>query len=125
MRDRKGLFLAVAGLAVALVVLLSSTGPRPDQEISGSVRRNGGVCLELEHWSLLGWTVVGQTHTVEDMQNSIWRPAQEDPPCASVPERQYLVRVFDRPPGIYRVCGLADEHPCVEFRRVPFVNPGA
>jgi len=122
--DRRSLILAVAGLAAALIVFFAATGPRPGTEVSGSVRRAGGVCLELERWSLLGWTVVGQTHSVTDMQNSVWRPPQEDPPCAQVPEREYLVRVFGERTGIYRLCGLADENPCVEFQRVesPFTR---
>jgi hypothetical protein len=41
----------------------------------------------------------------------------EDLPCAVVEERSYLVRVFDQPPGVYRLCGLADDNACIEFRR--------
>lgn len=123
--DRRGLILAVAGLTIALVVLFASTGPRPTEEASGSIRRSGGVCLELEHWSLLGWAPVGQTHSVEDMQNSVWRPPQDAPPCVDVPQREYLVRIFDQPSGIYRLCGLADDRACVEFRKVPFENSRA
>lgn len=117
-RDRKGLFLAVVGLAVGFVAFLAITGPRIQDEVTSSVRRAGGVCLELERWTLLGWHVVGQTHSVHDMQNSLWRPAEEDPPCAEVPEREYLVRVFDQAPGRYRLCGLADENECARFELV-------
>lgn len=118
MSDRRGLILAVAALAAALVVFLASTGPRPSIEAASSVRRFGGVCLELERWSLLGWDVYGQTHTVRHMQDSDWQPTTRDPPCATVEQRSYLVRVFDVPTGTYRLCGLADDGPCVEFRRV-------
>lgn len=117
MGDRKGLVLAVAGLAVGFVVLLAMTGPTVEQEVISSVRRSGGVCLELERWTLMGWSVVGQTHTVRDMQSSSWLSPRDDPPCARVPERDYLVRVFEQPPGVYRLCGLADENGCVQFRR--------
>ncbi len=117
MGDRRGLVLAVAGFAVGFVTFLAITGPTVDQEVVSSVRRSGGVCLELERWTLMGWAVVGQTHSVRDMQSSTWQPAVDEPPCARVPERAYLVRVFEQPPGTYRLCGLADENGCVQFRR--------
>jgi hypothetical protein len=66
---------------------------------------------------MAGWRTVGQTHTVQDIRRSVWRPTVPDPPCAPVPERDYLVRVFSEPPGIYRLCGLADDNGCLEFRR--------
>lgn len=118
--------LAAGVLVVALLVVLVSTGPRPETEISGTIRRIGGVCLQLDRWDLFGWSVVGQTHTVSDTQNGIWREAFESPPCATVPKQNYLVRMpFDAPNDTYRICGLADEQPCVEFRRVPFEgSPG-
>jgi hypothetical protein len=115
--DRRGLIFAVAGLTVGIVSLLAITGPTVEQEVASSVRRTGGVCLELERWTLMGWSAVGQTHTVRDMQSSSWQPPVADPPCASVPERDYLVRVFEQPPGVYRLCGLADDNGCVDFRR--------
>lgn len=118
MGGRRRRFLAVAGLAAGLAVFLAVTAPRVDQEVDATLRRTGGVCLELERWTLLGWTTVGQTHSVEDMRRSVWRPVVPDPPCALVPERDYLVRVFAEPPGIYRLCGLADDKGCVQFRRV-------
>lgn len=110
--------LAVAGLAAGLVLLLAITGPLVDEEVDAVVRRTGGVCLELERWTLLGWTTVGQTHSVVDVRRSRWRGAVADPPCAIVIEREYLVRVFAEPPGIYRLCGLADDNGCIQFRRV-------
>lgn len=116
--DRRGLLLAVVGLAAGVALFLGLTGPEVDEEVTSSLRRSGGVCLELERWTLLGWSVVGQTHSVRDMQSSSWQPAVDDPPCAEVPERHYLVRVFAQPPGVYRVCGLADDNACFQFRRV-------
>lgn len=116
--DRKGILLAVAGLAAGVAVFLGVTGPEIDEEAESSLRRVGGVCLELERWTLLGWSTVGQTHSVRDMQSSTWLPPVDDPPCAQVPERNYLVRVFGQPPGVYRMCGLADDNVCVQFRRV-------
>lgn len=113
--------LAGLALVVALLVVLATTGPRPETEISGSIRRFGGVCLQLERWDLFGWSVIGQTHTVSDTQNGIWHKASDRPPCAFVPEQTYLVRMpVEAPNDSYRICGLADEQACVEFRRVPF-----
>jgi hypothetical protein len=109
--------MAVAGLAVGLAVFLALTAPPVDLEIDAAVQRTGGVCLELERWTLFGWNKVGQTHTVEDIRKSFWRQAAADPPCADVPERDYLVRVFTQPPGIYRLCGLVDDNACIRFRR--------
>jgi len=118
--------LAGSALVIALLVVLATTGPRPETEISGSIRRFGGVCLQLERWDLFGWNVIGQTHTVSDTQNGRWHEASARPPCAFVPEQTYLVRMpFEAPNDSYRICGLADEQACVEFRRVPFdPSPG-
>jgi hypothetical protein len=109
--------LGVAGLAAGIAVLLALTGPQAEDEVVSSVTRPGGVCLQLERWGLFGWRIVGQTHTVAEMQASAWTEPVEDPPCAVVEERSYLVRVFDQPPGVYRLCGLADDNACIEFRR--------
>lgn len=98
-------------------MFLAVTPPRVDEEVDAAVRRTGGVCLELERWTLVGWRTVGQTHSVQDIRRSVWRPTVADPPCAPVPERDYLVRVFSEPPGIYRLCGLADDNGCTQFRR--------
>lgn len=117
MGDHRGMLLGVAGLAVGVAVVLALTGPRVDEEVESSIRRSGGVCLQLERWGLFGWKIVGQTHTVSDMQSSVWVPPLDDPPCDVVSERDYLVRVFDQPTGVYRLCGLADDNDCVEFRR--------
>lgn len=117
MGGRKGLVLGIAGLTVGITVVLALTGPQVEGEVAGSVRRSGGVCLQLERWGLFGWKVVGQSHNVSDMQSSAWVAPVAEPPCDEVEERDWLVRVFDRPPGIYRLCGLADDNGCVEFRR--------
>jgi hypothetical protein len=109
--------MAVAGLVAGLALILAVTGPPVDEEIDAAVQRTGGVCLELERWTLFGWNRVGHTHTVEDIRKSNWRPATPDPPCAEVPEREYLVRVFTEPPGVYRLCGLDDDNDCIRFRR--------
>lgn len=115
---RNGVILAVAGLAAGLLALLLLTAPSVSGEVGGVVRRVGGVCLQLERWTPFGWRVVGQTHSVDDAKGSVWRTPVARPECADVPERQYMVRVFDRPPGIYRLCGLADDGACLTFRRV-------
>lgn len=106
---------------IGLIVLLAATGPNPETIMSGNIRRFGGVCLQLEQWRLFGWGVVGQTHTVREATSGVWRSTQDDPPCADVPDQTYLVRApFDAPNGVYRVCGLADDQGCIEFRKVPF-----
>ena len=117
MGGRRRRVLAAAGLAVGLAVILAVTAPPVDQEIDAAVRRAGGVCLELQRWTLFGWSTVGQTHTVDHIRKSNWRRAVPDPPCVLVAEREYLVRVFTEPPGIYRLCGLADDNGCIQFRR--------
>jgi hypothetical protein len=116
--NRRGLILAVASLILGLAVVLALTRPNVEMAATGQLRRLGGVCLELERWGLFGWSAIGQTRTVQELQNSRWQTPVEAPPCASVPEREYLVRVFTQPPGVYRLCGLADDRDCVEFRRV-------
>ncbi len=115
--------IALVALAVALIVLLSATGPNLENQISGPLRRAGGACLSLEKWGLFGWRELGQTRTVHDTQNGIWHDPVAEPPCADVPHQIYLVRPpFDAPTGSYRICGLADEEPCIEFERIEFVN---
>jgi hypothetical protein len=125
MSDRRGLILAVAAFAVATVVLLASTGPRPSEEASGPIRRLGGACLHLERWSLFGWASVGQTHGVDDLRDGVWHDVMESPPCdPEIAEQTYLIRLpAHASTGSYRICGLADEEPCLEFRRVGFI-PG-
>ena len=118
--------LAAIALVAAAIVVLAFTGPRPEPEASGSIRRFGGVCVELERWALLGWSVVGQAYTVADVANGIWYEPTDEPPCADVPTQTYLIRMpNDGQTGAYRLCGLADLEPCIEFTRVPFIGtPG-
>ncbi len=116
--------LAGAVAIAGLFLLLSLTGPNPDEEASGSVHRLGGACLTLQEWGLFGWTVVGETYTIADAQNGRWHIPTKPPPCQDVPVQTYLIRLpFDGPEGTYRICGLADDEPCVNVRRVPF-DPG-
>ena len=95
-------------------------------QVSGTVRRFGGVCLELERWQLFGWGVIGQTYTVSDTQDGVWHPATEQPPCQNLPDQNFLIRPpFDAPNGAYRMCPLADQQPCIEFSKIPFEDsPG-
>jgi hypothetical protein len=80
----------------------------------------------MERWDLFGWKVIGQTYTVSDIQDGVWHEPSDRPPCSAVPKQTYLVRMpIDAPNDSYRICGVADEQPCVEFRRVPFEStPG-
>ena len=79
------------------------------------------IILYLLGRQLFGWRVIGQTYTVADIQNGVWHPEVEDPPCADVREATYLIRPpFDAPEGAYRICPLLDTEPCIEFTKVPF-----
>jgi hypothetical protein len=79
------------------------------------------VCLELERWTLFSWSVVGQTYTVEDVASGAWHEAVDDPPCVQVSEQNYRIRMpADAPYDVYRLCGLADDQQCLQFKRVPF-----
>lgn len=114
--------LLIAGGAIAaLLLVLASTGPRPDAVYSGVVWRVGGPCLELERWDLFGWNVVGQTFSIADTSTGDWHRPVPDPPCVELSDREILIRLpTDAPDDVYRLCGLADDRSCVEFRRVPF-----
>lgn len=118
MGGRRGRLVAAVALLGGFLTVLALTGPPTESVVTGTVRRTGGVCLQLERWSLLGWRVVGQTHTVDAMQGGGWQSPVDNPDCTDVEEREYLVRVFDQPPGVYRLCGLADDQACVQFKRV-------
>lgn len=81
----------------------------------------GGPCLQLERWDLFGWNVVGQTYSIVDTRTGAWHAPVADPPCVELSDREILVRLpIDSSFDIYRLCGLADEQRCIEFRRVPF-----
>ena len=114
-----GLILAGAAFAV-----MATTGPSPDLAVSGTVRRDGGACLRLERWGIIGWNTVGITQTITDTQQAHWIDETKTPECQEAPIQTYLIRLpRGGPDGVYRICGLADSQPCVEFRRVPF-DPG-
>ena len=114
---------AVIAVVVA-TVFLSSTGPRPEDTETGLFRRRGGACLELERWDLFGWKTIGQTYTVTDVRSATWHKPVEDPPCTEPPETEYLVRMpLDADPDVYRLCGLVDDEPCMEFRMIEW-KPG-
>ena len=98
-----------------------ASAPNPDLQEAGIIRREGGVCLQLERWNLFGWSDVGQTYTVENILEGVWYESVEDPPCAQVPIQNWQIRPpFDAPPDVYRICGLADDLPCIEWHKVPF-----
>lgn len=122
---RLKLFAGSAIAVTAFLVLMALTGPRPDAEITGILRRAGGACLELEKWGLFGWRSTHQSYSVTDVVNAEWhQPPVDEPPCISVDEATYQIRLpLDSKPGVYRICGLDDERACDEFRLVPF-TPG-
>lgn len=123
---RGGRLLIGSGIGlVALVILLSFTGPEGEVEISGNVRRLGGPCLELERWGLFGWVVVGQTFTITQVTSGSWQEPVDNPACSDVGESLLLVRMpLNVEPDTYRICGLADERDCLTVDVVPFESPG-
>ena len=106
---------------MAVIVLMSITGPRPETESSGVITRAGGVCLQLERWGLFGWAIGGQTYSEADIANGDWhQPPSSNPPCEDAPEADYEVSLPpDAAPDVYRLCGLADERGCIEFTLLP------
>ena len=102
---------------MVLTIVMASTGPEPETEMTGSIPRLGGVCLQLERCGLFGWDIVGQTYTAADQEGANWRnPPRSNPACEMVPEDEYLITLpANSPADVYRVCGLADERPCLEF----------
>jgi hypothetical protein len=120
--------VVVGGLALAGFLLLVSLAgtPRPDTEVSGIVRRQGGACVELEKWGLFGWTSTHQAYSISDIVYAEWhRPPVDVPPCEpSDDAASRLIRMpLDAQSGIYRICGLEDDRGCIEFSVVPF-EPG-
>lgn len=115
---KRGRLIGLGVLAVAAIVLMASNGPRPVAESSGVVSRLGGVCLQLERWGLFGWAIGGQAYTETDIADGDWHsPPSSSPPCEQVPEAEYVVTLpADAAPDVYRLCGLADERGCFEFR---------
>lgn len=116
--------VGVLVLAGAALAVLATTGPSPDEEVSSVVQRHGGACLRLERWGLIGWETVGITQTIADTQQANWMGEAPMPECQDAPIQTYLIRLpRGAPDGTYRICGLAETEPCVEFRKVPF-DPG-
>jgi hypothetical protein len=121
------LYIGVGLAIAATTVVLASTGPRPEREMTGTINREGGACLQLERWGLFGWDIIGQTYSVTDVRDANWHsPPALNPPCDVVPEAIYKVRMpLDARPAVFRICGLADEKACLEFTMVEFVGtPG-
>ncbi len=124
-RRRARLLAGLAAGALALLILLSSTGPTGDTEVSGNVRRLGGPCLELEQWGLFGWVTIGQTTSVTQLTTGNWQEPIENPSCPEVPESLFLVRLpIGAIPDTYRICGLADDRACLTVELVPFESTG-
>lgn len=122
---RTRLTTGVGAGILALLIVLASTGPQGDVEISGNIQRLGGPCLQLEQWGLFGWVVIGQTTTVTQLTSGNWQTPVEDPTCPEVTENSFLVRLpIDARPDTYRLCGLADERACITLDLVPFVASG-
>ena len=114
--------IGIVVAAVAVISLMAFTGPRPDTEVSSPViTRTGGVCLQLEQWGLFGWVIRGQTYTGSDLAGANWRtPASSNPPCEEAPTAAQEVRLPDGAgPDVYRLCGLADDLGCLQFRFTP------
>lgn len=110
---------------MALLLLMASTGPNPDQRLTSNFRRVGGPCLELEQWGMFGWKVIGQTHVLSQTTSGDWQAPTEDPPCNDIDDTQILVRMpLNAPFDEYRICGLADDRGCITFQLVPFFGDG-
>ncbi|CAN5739933.1 hypothetical protein BH23ACT4_BH23ACT4_04020 [soil metagenome] len=124
-RPRSKLILGVAIAVTALFVVAAMTGPNPEEERTANFRRLGGPCLQLEQWSLFGWTVIGQTHSLTQTTNGNWQPPTDDPPCQDLDESLILVRMpLDAANDAYRLCGTADDRACLTFNLVEFVSTG-
>lgn len=124
-RRRTPLLIGLGVGILALLIVLASTGPTGDSEISGNVRRLGKPCLELEQWGLFGWVTIGQTTSVTQLTTGDWQSPVEDPSCPDVAESLFLVRLpIDARPDTYRICGLADDRACLTVELVPFESTG-
>ncbi|HSJ82237.1 MAG TPA: hypothetical protein VLA91_00320 [Acidimicrobiia bacterium] len=113
--------VVVALAAVAVIFVMAFTGPSPETEVTSSVTRSGGVCLQLEQWGLFGWVIRGQTYTETDLAEANWHtPASSNPPCEQAPIAEQEVRLPDgAAPDTYRLCGLADDLGCLQFGFTP------
>jgi hypothetical protein len=118
---RRSRVIGIGLTAVVLIGVMALTGPRPETEMTGLIRRMGGACVQLEQWGLFGWVIVGQSYSVSDILDGDWHtPPSSNPPCEDVPEAAYLVRMpLEAAPDVYRLCGLADDWGCLEFTMIP------
>ena len=118
--------LTGAGIGVvALFALLAVTGPNPETEMSYTIHRMGGPCLQLEKWGLFGWDVIGHTSRLTQVTEGDWQRPGVESDCQDIDDRLILVRLPpDATPGSYRICGLADDLPCMTVRAVPFEGTG-
>jgi hypothetical protein len=112
--------IIIAILAAGLIVVMATTGPHAEVEATGSIVREGGVCLQLEQWGLFGWVIVGQTYTSADIAEADWHmPPVSDADCEHVaPADQEINLPSGAEPDVYRVCGLDDNEPCLDFNLV-------
>ena len=116
----------IAVTAIALIAVMSFTGPDPETDTSGPIVRRGGVCLQLEQWGLFGWVIVGQSHTEADIEEANWHtPPSSSPPCQEVVDNERDISLpSDLGPDVYRLCGLADSLGCLEFTLAPAESSG-
>lgn len=115
-----------SGIGVlALVALLASTGPSPETEFTGNIRRLGGPCLTLEQWGLFGWQTIGQTSVLTEATGGNWQAPSDSLGCTDLEDSLILVRMpRDAKPDSYRICGVADDRACMTLRLVPFRSDG-
>lgn len=113
--------MVIALAAMAVILLMAFTGPSPETQVSASITRTGGVCLQLEQWGLFGWVIRGQTYTESDLAEASWHtPPSSNPPCEQAPIAEREVRLPDgAAPDVYRLCGLADDLGCLQFGFTP------
>lgn len=124
---RTGLLAGIVVGLVALITVLATTGPNPDIEFTGNIRRQGGPCLRLEQWGLFGWVTIGQTQSMTQTTNGDWREPTDESQCQDVDDSLIMVRMpLNAAPDSYRICGLADDRACITARLVPFqsTTPG-
>jgi hypothetical protein len=119
--------VVIAVAAAAVILLMAFTGPNPETQVTSSVTRTGGVCLQLEQWGLFGWVIRGQVYTESDLADSNWHtPASSNPPCEQAPIGDQEVRLPQgAAPDVYRLCGLADDLGCLQFGFTPAEAAGA
>jgi hypothetical protein len=119
--------VVIAVAAAAVILLMAFTGPNPETQVTSSVTRTGGVCLQLEQWGIFGWVIRGQVYTGSDLADSDWHtPASSNPPCEQAPIAEQEVSLPEgAAPDVYRLCGLADDLGCLQFGFTPAEAAGA